>query len=476
MFDVVNPATGLTIAKIQLDNAATTEASILKAKDAFPLWRNISPFDRASMLQAFAITLRLHAEDIAAIMTAEAGKPVVEALFEVDIAAATFEYYAGVARNRGGRMAPSASPTSFSMIMREPLGVVAAIIPWNYPILLWAWKAAPALAAGNCVVAKPSPESPLSLRAVADLMELPANVHSVVQGGSLVGETLVKSCHIAKVAFTGSTIVGKSILASCATDAKRSSVEMSGHDGAIVWDDVDIDIAVEAILFAAFCNGGQVCTSSERIYVRDTIFDTFKEKLVDRVRDLAVGDPTDVNTDIGSLVSHKHREALMRWMERAVNAGAVVETGGQPIAGTGAYYEPTVITGLTHEELNNLGEIFGPVAPLVPISSFEEGIAKINDNRFGLSANVLVGDLRLAMKAAREIQVGTVWINNPLIDNLAAPFGGFREAGIGRELGEEGFDAYTEAKHVWLESELIEQYYWYGARKHHLHLLSGKSE
>lgn len=468
---VTDPTTGVDFESIEFDTLESVAEAVTAANDAFVEWRMVSPWERGALLQAFATRLRAAASEISSIMVREGGKPVVEALFEVEATAATFDYYAGLARSRGGRIAPAMSPGSTSMVVREPIGVVGAILPWNFPLLLWAWKAAPALAAGNCVVAKPSMETPLSLRAAAALLELPDGVHSVVQGDGDVGRALTAHPGIGKIAFTGSTAVGKSILAVCAADARRCSVEMSGHDAAIVWDDVDLDTAVEAILFAAFSNAGQVCTSAERIYVRDTIFDEFRDRLIARVRALTIGDPGEMTTQVGPLVSLAHRERVAKWIEKARAAGAVIHVGGHPVEGPGAYFEPTVLTGLSHEALNGLGEIFGPIAPLVPISTFQEGIDRANDNRFGLSANVLVANLGLAMKAARELRVGTVWINNPLVDNLAAPFGGFREAGIGRELGEEGFDAYTEAKHVWIEAELTEQYYWYRTRGEYLHLL-----
>lgn len=472
---VADPATGLDFDEVALDDASTVRAAVMRAEQAQLSWAALPANDRADRLQAFADALKSAAHTIAPIMSREGGKPLVEALFEVQFTASVFAYFAGLARNRGGRVAPAASATSTSFVIREPLGVIGAIVPWNYPLLLWSWKAAPALASGNCVVAKPSPETPLSLPAACALMTLPDGVHQIVQGGPDVGTALVRDPGIAKIAFTGSTTTGKAILRDCADDAKRCSVEMSGHDAAIVWDDVDLDVAVEAVLFAAFSNAGQVCTSAERIYVRDTIIDQFTEKLTARVRALRIGDPLDVRTQVGPLVSEAHRARIESYLANAVAAGARVRTGGQRLPRPGSWFEPTVITNLSHDAANALGEIFGPIAPVMPIATFDEGIRKANENRFGLSANVLTSSLANAMRAARDLKVGTVWINNPLMDNLAAPFGGFREAGIGRELGEEGFDAFTEAKHVWVEPELIEQYYWFRQRDDHLHLLDGSA-
>jgi len=465
MIRVVNPTDGSPIADVPVASLPEVDRVIDTAAAAFTPWRRLSAFDRADLLQAFAARLRTAIPEIAALMARESGKPILEAQFELDFTARTFDYYAGIARNRGGRVAPAASSTSHSLVLREPLGVVAAIVPWNFPILLWAWKAAPALAAGNTVVVKSAPQTPLGLAAVAKLLDLPEGVHSLLQGDSAVGRAMIDHPAVAKVAFTGSSTVGKVILAQCAASAKRVSVEMSGHDALIVWDDVDLEASVEAALFASFTNNGQVCTSAERIYIKADIFDAFAARFTERVRKLVIGNPLDPRTEIGPLVGTAHRARIEAYLERAAALGARTLTGGRRIDGPGAFFEPTVLTGLSHEDLNDLGEIFGPVAPLVPVSTFDEAIARTNDNRFGLSAHVLVSDLELAMRAATEIQVGTVWINNSLIDNLAAPFGGFREAGLGRELGEEGFDAFTETKHVWIEHALRMQPWWFGPRR-----------
>lgn len=464
-FDLVQPATGRVHARVPLDSSESVDAAVLRARAAFSAWRETSPFERAARLQTFALKLRQSIPELAPILSAEGGKPVVEAEAELEWTAGTFDYYASLARSRAGRVAPPVSASGMSLVLREPIGVVAAILPWNYPILLWAWKAAPALASGNCIIAKPSPETPLSLPAVSSLLELPDDVHSIVQGGRAIGASLVAHRGVHKVAFTGSSHTGKTILRVCAERAKRCSVEMSGHDPLIVWDDVDLEVAVDAAVFAAFANAGQVCTSSERIYVRDTIFDAFRDRLVKQVATLKVGDPLDRSTDIGPLISTAHRDRVERYLTQALDRGAKIECGGKRLSGPGSYFQPTVLTGLRHEDMNALGEIFGPIAPLMPVENFEEAIRLANDNQFGLSATVLTSSLDLAMRAARDLRVGTIWINNPLMDNVAAPFGGFREAGIGRELGEEGFDAYTEVKHVSIEFALKQQHWWYAARK-----------
>jgi acyl-CoA reductase-like NAD-dependent aldehyde dehydrogenase len=461
---VCDPATGDIFDRVPIDDRASLDAKVKAADQAFASWRKSTVNERASVLQAFAKRLRENAEPLAQLLVREGGKPLIEAMSEVEDTAGSFDYYAGLIRSRGGRLAPPNSHTSMNLVIKEPIGVVGAILPFNYPLLLWAWKAAPALAAGNCVIAKPSPDTPLSLPAAVALFELPENVHQIVQGEQDIGEALIDHPGVGKIAFTGSVAGGKAILHRCADQVKRCSVELSGHDAMIVWDDVDIDLAVEAVLFAAFTNAGQVCTSSERIYVRETIFDSFRDKLAARARQLRVGDPGAIDTDVGPVVSERHLARLEEYIARAVGAGASIICGGERIDRPGVYLAPTVLTGLDHDQLNSFGEIFGPIAPLVPVHSFDEAIRLANDNRFGLSANVLTSNLALAMQATRDLRVGTVWINNPLIDNFDAPFGGFRQAGMGRELGPEGLDAYTETKHVSLEFQLIEQPWWFAAR------------
>jgi acyl-CoA reductase-like NAD-dependent aldehyde dehydrogenase len=460
-----SPIDGKPFATVRTASQHDIDRAVAIAREAFARWSGVPAFERANILQRVATQIRDAAETVGAILTRESGKPVGESIQEAKLAADVFDYYASLARTRGGRVAPQLSPTATSLVLKEPLGVVGAIIPWNFPLLLWAWKAAPALAAGNCIIAKPSPETMLSLPELLKNIDLPDGVHQLVQGGSEVGEALVTAAGIDKIAFTGSSAVGKRILALCARDARRCTVEMSGHDAVIVWDDVDLDLAVEAVLFGKFLNNGQVCTAAERIFVRDTIIEEFTKRLARRVAELRIGDPFDPATDLGPLASFVHRERIIDYCRRAKEAGAEFIVGGKPIAGEGAYFEPTILRGLGFDALNELGEIFGPVAPIVPISSFAEGIEKANDNRFGLSCHVLVADLGLAMQASAQIRAGTVWINNPLPDNLAAPFGGFREAGVGRELGEEGFDAYLESKHVWIEHGMLDQGHWFASRR-----------
>lgn len=462
---IISPFSLAEVGEVTFAEPGQVKDAVDRGAAAFNDWRLTSPFERASLLQAYAARIRAKSAELARWLSLEAGKPIVEAQAEIGYAADAFDYFAGVARSRAGRVAPPLSPTSTSLVLKDPVGVVAALLPWNYPILLWAWKAAPALAAGCTVIAKPSPVTPLSLPAVAALLELPADVHQIVQGGEETALALIDHPAVAKIAFTGSSRVGVGILARAAATAKRVSVEMSGHDAFIVAADADPDIAADALAFATFLNAGQVCTSAERIFIARPLFDIVSEKLATRAASLRMGDPEDPETDLGPLASESQLKRAEAYVSRARELGAEVLTGGGRPPGLGGYFfQPTVLKGLSHEQLLAMGEVFGPIAPLVPFDGFDEALALANASPHGLSANVLTNDLGLAMQAARDLRVGTVWINGPLMDNPAAPFGGFGMAGLGRELGEEGYEAYLESKHVAIEHRLERKPWWYGSR------------
>ncbi len=461
---VVNPATGEEAATLSRHSQQDLTNMLGKARLAFESWSETPAIERSSFLLTFAHKLRVTTNEVASLLVIEGGKSIVEAEWEVHWVADAFEYYAGLARHRGGSIAPANSQQTTNLIVKHPVGVVAAILPWNYPLLLWAWKAAPALAAGNCVVAKPSPETPLSLQKTQELLCLPEGVHQVAYGFGDIGAQLVDSSEVDMVTFTGTSETGVAIMESCARQCKRVIAEMSGNDPFIIWDDVDLDAATEALLFAAYVNAGQVCTSAERIYVADAIYDAFAEKFVERVSKMRVGDPSDPKVDMGPMATEAQCARIERYVSEACAAGAKVLAGGRRIDRAGFFFEPTVLGNVSHEFLINAGELFGPVAPLVRVHSFDEALRLANDSPYGLGANVLTENLDFAMSAARELQSGTVWINNPLMDNNAAPFGGFKNSGMGRELGEEGFDAFTETKHIALDSALRMQPWWFNQR------------
>jgi acyl-CoA reductase-like NAD-dependent aldehyde dehydrogenase len=461
---VLNPATEQIIAEVPCHHETEVEEAINLARTAFESWSITPAIERAALLQDFAHRLRESAQPIASQLVSEGGKSIVEAELEVAWAAEAFDYFSGLARQRAGHIAPPNTHDSMNLVVKTPVGVVTAILPWNFPLLLWAWKAAPALAAGNCVIAKPSPVTPLSLLKIQELLALPEGVHQVVSGFGEVGVQLVDSPKTDMVAFTGTSETGVEIMQSCARQSKAVIAEMSGNDPFIVWSDVDIETAVEAVVFAAFVNAGQVCTSAERIYVADEIYDSFAQALAERTSRLRIGDPADPKIDIGPLATAENRDRVAQYVERACAAGATLLAGGKPLDRQGYYFAPTVLGNVSHEFLSEAGEIFGPVAPLVRVHSFDEALHLANDSPYGLGANVLTEDLTLAMKASRDLRFGTVWVNSPLMDNYAAPFGGFRKSGMGRELGEEGFDAFLETKHISLDFALTMQPWWFNQR------------
>jgi acyl-CoA reductase-like NAD-dependent aldehyde dehydrogenase len=421
--------------------------------------------ERAELLHEVANRLRARTDELAELMTKEGGKPLVENSDEVGWTAAAFDYYAELGLNFAGRVIPPIESTQLSLVLKEPLGVVGCIVPWNYPLLLLAWKAAPALAAGNTIVAKPSELTPLSTLALADCFDhLPAGAVNLLAGAGEIGEQIVGDERIDCIAFTGSVETGKRIAQRCAERIARANLELGGKDPFIVCPDVSeaIDVAAKGGAWAAFLNAGQVCTSAERFYVLEPVFDDYLQAFVDYTDSLVVGNPLDPSTDVGPLVSARQRNRVAAQVDAAVEAGAqVVAGGGNGQNGHGYFYAPTVVTGAPVETDLLREETFGPVAPLVPVRSLDEAIELANGTRYGLGCNVYTKDLDTILRCMREIKAGTVWFNDPLTDNDAGPFGGMKQSGLGRELGQEGLEAFQETKHVHLESRVEPKEWWY---------------
>jgi acyl-CoA reductase-like NAD-dependent aldehyde dehydrogenase len=463
--DVENPATEETIATVGTPSAEQVDAAIDAAREAARDWAATPAVERAEMLREVAVRLRARTDELARAMTLEGGKPLIENSDEVGWTAAAFDYYAEMGRNFAGRVIPSIESTQLSLVLKEPLGVVGAIVPWNYPLLLLAWKLAPALAAGNSVVAKPSELTPVSTLMLAPCFEhLPRGVVNVLAGAGEVGEAIVADERVDCVAFTGSVETGKSIAARCAERVARINLEMGGKDPFIVCADVagDVEVAASGGAWAAYLNAGQVCTSAERFYVAQEVYDDFLAAFVDQTRRLVVGDPLQSATDIGPMVSSVQRGKVAAQIEAAVAAGAeLVIGGGDAGRERGHYFSPAVVTGAPPETDLLREETFGPVAPLVPVRSLDEAIELANGTRFGLGANVYTRDLATAVRCMREIKAGTVWINDPLTDNDAGPFGGFKQSGLGRELGQEGLEAFQETKHAHVETKIAPKEWWY---------------
>jgi acyl-CoA reductase-like NAD-dependent aldehyde dehydrogenase len=462
---VENPYTEETIASAGTPSEEQLDAAIAAAREAAPEWARMPAVERGELLHEVAARLRARTDELAEVMTLEGGKPLVENSDEVGWTAACLDYYAEIGRDSAGRVIPSIESTQLSLVLKEPLGVIGCIVPWNYPLLLLAWKLAPALAAGNATVCKPSELTPLSTLMVASCFEhLPSGTVNLLSGGPEVGSAIVSDPRVDGVAFTGSVATGKKVARVCADRMARVNLEMGGKDPFIVCSDVAdrIDVAAKGGAWAAFLNSGQVCTSAERFYVMDDVYDDYLSAFVAYTKSLVIGDPMHSDTDIGPMVSANQRRKVAEQVEAAVGAGAEIaigaDSGGQE---RGHFFAPAVVTGAPAETELLREETFGPVAPLVPVKGLDEAIELANSTPYGLGANVYTEDFRTILRCMREIKAGTVWFNDPLTDNDAGPFGGFKQSGLGRELGREGLEAFQETKHVHIESEVAPKEWWY---------------
>ena len=462
---VENPATEEKIAEVGTPSSEQVDAAVRAAGEAAREWSPMPAVERAELLHEVATRMRARTDELARVMTLEGGKPLVENSDEVSWTAAAFDYYAEMGRNFAGRVIPSIESTQLALVVKEPIGVWACIVPWNYPLLLLAWKLAPALAAGNTVVAKPSELTPISTLMLAECFDhLPPGTFNAVAGDGSVGEAIIHDERVAGVAFTGSVETGKRVAAVCSERVAHMNLEMGGKDPFIVCADVagDVEVAAKGGAWAAYLNAGQVCTSAERFYVAREVYDDFVAAFVDHTRTLQVGDPLDEATDVGPMVSARQRSKVEDQVEGAVAAGAQLVVGGDRAGRErGYYFSPAVVTGAASDTDLLREETFGPVAPIVPVDSLDEAIELANSTRFGLGANVYTRDLETAVRCMREIKAGTVWINDPLTDNDAGPFGGMKQSGLGRELGQEGLEAFQDTKHVHIETKIAPKEWWY---------------
>jgi betaine-aldehyde dehydrogenase len=462
---VENPFSEETVAEVGTASPEQLDAAIAAAREASRQWASTPAVDRGELLHEVARRLRDRTEQLAEAMTEEGGKPLIENRDEVGWTAACLDYYAEIGRDSAGRVIPSIESTQLSLVLKEPMGVVGCIVPWNYPLLLLGWKLAPAVAAGNTVVCKPSELTPISTLMLADCLDhLPRGVVNIVAGAGDVGAALASDDRVDCIAFTGSVETGKKVARAAVERIARINLEMGGKDPFIVCADVagQIEVAARGGAWAAFLNSGQVCTSAERFYVAEEIYDDYLQAFKDQTESLVIGDPMEKNTDIGPMVSAAQRQKVVDQVEAAVGAGAeVVAGGGDGGQKQGHFFAPAVVTGAPRETALLSEETFGPVAPLVPVKSLDEAIELANSTRFGLGANVYTSDFKTILRCMREIKAGTVWFNDPLTDNDAGPFGGYKQSGLGRELGQEGLEAFQETKHVHIESEVAPKEWWY---------------
>lgn len=465
-FSVENPATEEKIDEVPRAGEADVEQAVAAAVRAQDDWRFVPGIEKCELLHAIAFKIREHQHELATLLTEEGGKPLIENMDEVEWVAACFDYYAEVGRHESGRVIPPVQRHQMNFVMKEPYGVVVCIVPWNYPLLLMSWKVAPALMAGNAVIIKPSEHTPLSTLRLAEVAftELPRGVVNVITGyGPEAGEPLVSHPNTHVIAFTGSVATGKRIARLAAERVKKVNLELGGNDPFIICDDIDLEVAVRGAVWAAYLNMGQVCTSGERFYVFDSVADKFIDRFVEFTGSLRLGNPMGPDVDLGPMISAAQRNKVERKLDQVREMGATVLCGGRrpPNLERGYYFEPTVVTGVDHSMPLMREETFGPVAPIMKVKDIDEAIGLANDSEYGLGANIFTNNLEYALKAAERIKAGTFWINDPLTDNDAGPFGGMRMSGGGRELGAEGLEEFRETKHVHLDYKLETKGYWY---------------
>jgi betaine-aldehyde dehydrogenase len=447
-FAVLNPATEETIAELEEAGVEETDAAVARAKEAFPAWRAVSPADRARLLRRLATLVEEHSEELATIESRNVGKPIGGARAEVAMVAAVFHFYAGAVEKHYGETIPVAGGVDMTFL--EPLGVVGLIVPWNFPLNISSWKLGPALAASNTVVLKPAELTPLSALRLAELIleaGIPEGVVNVLVGpGRVVGRRLVEHPDVAKIGFTGSTEVGRGVMAGAAGTIKRVTLELGGKSANVVFADANLEQAAVAAPYAVFDNAGQDCCARSRILVERSAYERFVELLVEATRNVKVGDPNDESTEMGPLISASHRETVAGFVE-----GDPLFRGDVP-DGRGFWY-PCTIVEATNEDRVAREEVFGPVAAVIPFEDEAEAVRIANDTPYGLSGSIWTRDGARALRVARALETGVLSINSNSSVRPTTPFGGFKQSGFGRELGMHGLAGYSEVKNVYYATE-----------------------
>ncbi len=465
-FTTVNPATGAPMAEIQQAALADVDAAVASAQQGFKVWSAMTGTERGRILNKAVALLRERNDELAMVEVLDTGKPLQEAnCVDIVTGADVIEYYAGLAVSLHGEH-QDLGGTNFFYSRREPLGVCAGIGAWNYPIQIAMWKAGPALAAGNALIFKPSEETPLGALKLAEIFTeagLPDGVFNVVQGDYRVGQALSRHPEIAKVSFTGECGTGKKVMADAAGSLKAVTMELGGKSPLVVFEDAKLDSAVYGALLANFYTQGEVCTNGTRVFVHDSLYDAFVEKVKILTEAMIIGDPTDLNTQVGALISRDHMEKVLGYIEAAKAAGARLVCGGERATENGLeagyFVKPTVFADCTDEMPNVTDEIFGPVMSILRFSDEDEVVRRANSTEFGLAAGIFTTDLARAHRVIAQMQAGICWINTWGASPAEMPVGGYKQSGIGRENGLDTLNHYTQIKSVYVELGELENPY-----------------
>lgn len=460
-FDTINPATGEVLTQVAAASADDVDRAVSSARRAFDNfagpWRKMSASERGRLLWKLADLIEKNIDEIAELETLDNGKPIFESRYvDLPMVVDVFRYYAGWATKIHGDTI-NTFDHAFTFTMREPVGVVAAIVAWNFPLLLTSWKLGPALAAGCTVVLKPAEQTPLTALRIGQLAVeagFPPGVVNIVTGGPETGKALVQNVGVDKVAFTGSTVVGKEIMRSSADTLKRVTLELGGKSPNIVFADADIDTAVKGAINGIFYGKGEVCCAGSRLFVEQKAHDEFVDKLVARAKKLQPGDPLDPKTRLGAIVSEQQMKTVLGYIEAGKSEGASLLTGGNRVnldGGKGFFIEPTIFGGVKNDMKIAQEEIFGPVLATLTFDDMEQVATIANQNPYGLAAAIWTKDVKKAHTLSKRLRAGTVWINTYGLMDAALPFGGYKQSGFGRELGAQAMDHYTETKSVWMQ-------------------------
>lgn len=447
-----NPANGTIVGEVPLMGAVETRSAIEAAATALPSWSRKTAKERAAVLRRFADLMIANTNDLAVIMTAEQGKPLAESKGEIAYAASFIEWFAEEGKRVYGDVIPTFRADSRVLVLRQPVGVAAAITPWNFPAAMITRKLGPALAAGCTFVCKPAPQTPFSALALAELAQragIPDGVFNIVTGDAeQIGGELTRNTLVRKLSFTGSTAVGKKLIAQCADTVKKVSMELGGNAPFIVFDDADLDAAVQGAMASKYRNTGQTCVCANRIYVQSGVYEAFAAKLAQAVSALRVGDGLQGPTDQGPLIDQRALEKVQMHIADAVQHGARIACGGKPHALGGTFFEPTILLDVTSQMRVAREETFGPVAPLFKFETEADAIRMANETEFGLAAYFYTRDLARSWRVQEALEYGLVGVNTGLMSTEVAPFGGMKESGLGREGSRYGIDEYTEMKYV----------------------------